>query len=62
MQKFVQSGWAFFLVALVFMIIATMVESPGVYISLGFFWLLLAMVRMARNKQKSSSDQQSNGG
>ncbi len=56
MQKFIKSGGAFFVLALLFMVMAAVTERPAVYISLGALWLILALAMVAKNKQKPSSE------
>ncbi|MCG3153668.1 MAG: hypothetical protein DKINENOH_00258 [bacterium] len=51
MLKFLKSGGMFFLLAVLFMLIAVGVERPAVYICLGSVWMILGLARVAKNKR-----------
>ncbi len=53
MQKFFQSGYAFVLAALLFLVVGVASDRPAVYISLGAVILILALATRKRNAQKA---------
>lgn len=58
MMKFIGSGRAFLLLAVLFMVIGVISEKTTVYLSLGGLWLIVGLIMMAKNKQKSSVEKQ----
>jgi hypothetical protein len=54
MQKLFLSGHAFFIAALLFMVVAALSERPAVYIALGAISLILALGARKKSAQKSS--------
>ncbi|MEX2116849.1 MAG: hypothetical protein WEB37_08175 [Bacteroidota bacterium] len=58
MKKFIGSGLAFLFIALLFMIVGAISENSSTLVSIGAFWLILAIIMMAKNKQKSTADKQ----
>jgi hypothetical protein len=57
MQNFIKSGGGFLLLAILFMVVAVMVEKPAVYIGVGAMWLILGLAMAAKHKKQSSSNQ-----
>jgi hypothetical protein len=58
MMKFSGSGRAFLLLAVLFMVIGVISEKTTVYLSFGGLWLIVGLIMMAKNKQKSSVEKQ----
>jgi succinate-acetate transporter protein len=52
MQKFFQSGGAFMLVALVCLAAGVISRNGAAFISLGAFWLIMAIVVRSKNAKK----------
>ncbi|MEW6511047.1 MAG: hypothetical protein AB1428_08835 [Bacteroidota bacterium] len=55
MKKFFRSGYAFLLVALLFLVVAAGSERPAVYIALGVVFLILAVGVRRRNAEKDKN-------
>jgi len=53
MRKFFDSGNAFFLLAILFILISLFAERSAVYISLGALWFILGLAVRKKNAQKS---------
>ena len=56
MQKFFQSGNAFVVAALLFLVVGALSERPGVYISIGGALLVLAFAVRKKNTQKMTEN------
>jgi len=56
MQKFFQSGYPFLVAALLFLIVGALSEHPGVYISIGVAFLVLAFAVRKKSTQKTSEN------
>jgi succinate-acetate transporter protein len=56
MQKFVQSGGAFIVVALLCMAVGFISRNGAVFASIGAFWLIMAIIVRARSAKKPSGD------
>jgi succinate-acetate transporter protein len=52
MQKFFQSGGAFMVVALICLAAGLKSEHGAVFLSLGGFWLIMAIVVRSKNAKK----------
>ncbi|MBI2619180.1 MAG: hypothetical protein HYW57_03785 [Ignavibacteriales bacterium] len=56
MQRFFQSGAAFLVVALICMIAGVVSDNAGVFVSIGAFWLIMALIMMGKNAKKPSDN------
>lgn len=54
MKKFVQSGGAFMVVALLCIASGLIAENGGVFIGVGVFWLCMAIIVRGKYKKKNS--------
>ncbi len=54
MQKFFQTGYAFFLVAVVFLAVSALTEKFAVYLGLAVVFFILGLAVRKKNSQKSS--------
>ena len=61
MQKFIRSGGAFMVVAILCMVAGLLSENSGVFISIGGFWLVVAIIVRAKNAKKPLGDERDNG-
>lgn len=52
MQKFIKSGGAFMVVALICLAAGLISEQRAVFISLGAFWMIMAIVVRKKNAKK----------
>ena len=56
MQKLFQTGYAFFLVAVVFLIVSVLTERFAVYLSLAVVFFILGLAVRKKSSQKPSQD------
>ena len=56
MKKFIGLGWRF--LALLFMSVGAISENSTALVCIGAFWLILAIIMMAKSKQKSTAVKQ----
>jgi hypothetical protein len=56
MKKFVQSGGAFMVVAVLCVASGLIAENGGVFISVGAFWFIMAMIVRGKYKKKPPED------
>jgi membrane-bound ClpP family serine protease len=54
MQKFFQVGYAFFLVAAIFLVVSALTGKFAVYLSLGVVFFILGLAVRKKNSQKTS--------
>ena len=54
MQKFFQTGYAFFLVAVVFLAVSALTGKFAAYLSLAFVFFILGLAVRKKNSQKNS--------
>jgi type III secretory pathway component EscV len=54
MLRFFQQGYAFFITAVIFILISTVAQRPAVYIILGVVFLILGFVVRKEKSRKSS--------
>jgi len=54
MQKFFQTGYAFFLVAVVFLAVSALTGKFAAYLSLAFVFFILGLAVRKKNSQNSS--------
>lgn len=54
MQKFFQTGYAFFLVAAVFLVVSALTERVGVFLSLAVVFFILGLAVRKKSSQKPS--------
>jgi hypothetical protein len=57
MKKFFESGVAFMVVALISYVAAMRAENGSVFMGLGAFWLIMAIIVRSRNAKKSAKEQ-----
>ncbi|MHC5211144.1 MAG: hypothetical protein ACYTG2_10540 [Planctomycetota bacterium] len=55
MGRVTESGWGFMVVAVLCFAAAITSEARGVFVGVGAFWMILAIVVRARNAGKHSS-------
>lgn len=53
MKKFFDSGYAFFFVAVLFLVISALGEKVAVYLSLGVVFFILGLAVRKKNAQKA---------
>ncbi len=56
MKKFFESGGFFMIVALICVVAGVVSEKGNIFISLGAFWMIVAVIVRARNAKKSAGD------
>ncbi len=56
MRKFFESGGFFMAVALLCLVAGIVAENGGVFVSLGGFWLIMAIVVRGKNAKKPPED------
>lgn len=56
MQKFFQTGYAFFIVAAIFLIVSVLTEKTAVFLSVGVVFFILGLAVRKKNSQKTSEN------
>jgi membrane-bound ClpP family serine protease len=56
MQKFFQTGYAFFLVAAIFLIVSVLTAKAAVYLSLGVVFFIIGLAVRKKNSQNTSEN------
>jgi succinate-acetate transporter protein len=56
MQRFFQSGGVFMVVALLCFVAGVVSENGSVFISIGAFWMIMAIIVRGKNAKKQSSE------
>ena len=56
MQKFFQTGYAFFLVAAIFLIVSVLTEKAAVSLSVGVVFFIIGLAVRKNNSQKTSEN------
>jgi succinate-acetate transporter protein len=59
MQRFFRSGGAFMVVALLCIAAGLISENKAVFLSVGAFWLIMAIIIRAKNAKKPTSGSES---
>jgi hypothetical protein len=53
MKKFFESGYAFFLVAFVFLVVSVLGDKTAVYLSIGVVFFIIGLAVRKKNTQKT---------